>query len=89
MHLIHCPHCGPRAQTEFRYRIDAEGVPVEWENESPDEAHRRTFYRTNAIGFHRELWWHEAGCRSWLVIERHNRSHAIRSVALAGSEEQA
>ena len=83
MHLIRCPFCGPRAQTEFHYRMDCEGIPADWVSESAADAHRRMLYRSNEIGFHRELWRHVHGCGSWLVVERHNATHEIRGVEYA------
>lgn len=81
MHLIVCPFCGPRAQIEFRYHCDVEALPAAWEGEDEEQLHRRLLYRTNDIGFHVELWHHDYGCGSWLRIERHNRTHEIRSTA--------
>ncbi|MEX0707830.1 MAG: sarcosine oxidase subunit delta [Woeseia sp.] len=83
MHLIECPWCGPRAQVEFTYHCDSEGLPRDWESEHETELHERMLNRTNAIGFHVELWNHAGGCGSWLLIDRHNRTHDIRSVAYA------
>jgi len=39
--------------------------------------------RENTAGWHKELWQHEAGCASWLVVERNLTTHEIRSVSLA------
>jgi sarcosine oxidase subunit delta len=43
------------------------------------------YLRDNPAGLHRELWFHAAGCHSWLVVERDTRNHEIRSVAFARS----
>jgi len=83
MHLIDCPFCGPRAQLEFSYHCDSEALPRDWAGEAGDRLHQRTLYRSNAIGFHFELWQHVGGCGSWLVLERHNRTHEIRSLQYA------
>ena len=37
----------------------------------------------NPAGEHRELWFHEQGDRSWLVVTRNTESHEIISVELA------
>jgi len=37
------------------------------------------FLRDDHIGFHREIWQHVQGCRGWLRLERHNRTHEVRS----------
>ncbi len=83
MHRIDCPFCGPRAQVEFRYHCDSEALPIDWAEEDEQQLHLRLLYRTNEIGFHAELWRHEFGCGCWLRIERHNKTHEIRSVTYA------
>ncbi len=35
------------------------------------------YLRDNPAGAHRELWYHGAGCRSWLVVARDTRTHQI------------
>jgi len=80
VHLINCPWCGPRAQIEFHYRCDQAAVPTDWENETVQQQHHRMLIRSNEIGYHKELWQHVHGCRSWLVVKRHNVTHDIRSV---------
>lgn len=79
---ITCPLCGPRDRREFYYYGDAvyadrpaEAAPVEaWD----DYLH----LRDNPAGETRDLWYHEMGCASWLVIRRDTLSHAIFSVDL-------
>ena len=88
MHLIDCPWCGPRAQLEFAYHCDSEGLPRDWQAEDEETLHRRLLYRSNRIGFHTELWCHAGGCGSWLMIERHNRTHEIRAVKSCGGSRQ-
>jgi sarcosine oxidase subunit delta len=41
------------------------------------------YLRDNPAGPCRELWFHAAGCHSWLVVERDTRTHEIRSVTFA------
>ena len=41
------------------------------------------YLRDNPAGTHRELWYHEMGDRSWLVITRDTTSHEILAVELA------
>lgn len=81
---IKCPYCGPRDAQEFAYLGAAD-------LKRPDpagEAAERAFYdyvylRDNPAGLHAELWYHAAGCRSWLRVTRDTRTHAIESVAIA------
>ncbi len=54
--------------------------------QAPDAA--RAFFeyqylRDNPAGSHRELWYHEAGDRSWLVVTRDTLTHEITAVELA------
>jgi methylglutamate dehydrogenase subunit B len=39
--------------------------------------------RDNPAGLHRELWYHEQGDRSWLVVTRNTLTHEITKVELA------
>ena len=38
---------------------------------------------TTPHGFHRELWYHEQGDRSWLIVTRNTTTHEITKVELA------
>ncbi|WP_010216321.1 sarcosine oxidase subunit delta [Sphingomonas sp. PAMC 26621] len=78
MLLIDCPHCGERAQVEFVYErtldsIVTPGMP-------PEVAVARLYARANPVGLDDELWRHAYGCRQWIVLRRHRRSHAIALV---------
>ena len=42
-----------------------------------------TYLRDNPAGLHRELWFHEQGDRSWLVVTRDTTTHEIVSAELA------
>ena len=44
---------------------------------SPEEMHDYVYLRTNPAGEHRELWYHEQGDRSWLVVTRNTVTHEI------------
>jgi sarcosine oxidase subunit delta len=84
---IDCPYCGERDAHEFAYLGDANVV-------RPDPAGpgaAETFYdyvylRDNPAGPHRELWYHTAGCHSWLVVTRDTRTHAISAVEFVGEK---
>jgi len=76
--LIPCPFCGSRDASEFIYLGDASLA------ERPDGADAETlaahvYLRDNPVGDHRELWYHNGGCRSWLKLVRDTRDHTIRS----------
>lgn len=87
MHKITCPWCGPRAQTEFEYYCDASAVDSQFERETAEEALERVFIRDDYVGFHCEIWQHVHGCRAWLRVERHNRTHEIRATQASRPQE--
>ena len=82
---IPCPFCGPRDAAEFTYRGDAAPVrpPIE---AGEAAAFDYVYLRDNPAGAIRELWWHRAGCQSWLVVERDTRTHAVAGAASARPE---
>jgi heterotetrameric sarcosine oxidase delta subunit len=84
MMLIPCPHCGPRAQTEFVYERTMDSV-VKLDVE-PDAAMQALFTRTNPRGVDEELWRHTYGCRAWMVVTRHRVTIEITSVGAVGPE---
>ena len=84
MMQIACPHCGPRAQTEFVYERTMDSVvPLDAE---PDAAMQALFTRTNPRGVDEELWRHTYGCRAWLVVTRHRVTNEITSIRAIGPE---
>ncbi len=82
---IPCPWCGKRNRDEFRYLGDANVKrPAA---DADDKAWMDYVYmRDNPAGPHRELWYHAAGCHSWLVVTRDTTTHEITDVALAGEK---
>ena len=84
MYLIACPHCGPRAQTEFAYArtLDAVVDPTA----PADEQMTALFARANPIGVDEEIWRHTFGCRAWVVLTRDRVTHAIHAVRAIGPE---
>ena len=81
--LIDHPLLGPRDASEFVYLGDASLIDRPDPAEGESAFHDYAYLRDNPAGWHRELWFHEGGDRSWLVVERHTVTHAIRSVELA------
>lgn len=80
---INCPNCGLRDRREFYYQGDAlararpapDAGPVIWD----DYLHNRE----NPAGDTCDLWFHEAGCGAWLVVERNTVTHAVHGAVLA------
>ena len=83
--LIPHPLLGPRDAQEFTYLGDA--ILLDRPDGLADDAFNAfnayVFLRDNPLGEHRELWFHEQGDRSWLVVTRNTLTHEITSVELA------
>ena len=83
--LINHPLLGPRDAAEFVYLGDAALMA---RPDASSESAMADFYqylhiRDNCAGVHRELWYHEQGDRSWLVVTRDTLTHEISDVQLA------
>ncbi len=83
--LINHPLLGPRDAQEFTYLGDATLINrPDWQADNAAEAfHDYLYMRDNPAGEHRELWFHEQGDRSWLVVTRNTLTHEILKVELA------
>ncbi|WP_120634906.1 sarcosine oxidase subunit delta [Ruegeria sp. EL01] len=83
--IIPHPLLGPRDSSEFVYLGDASLIDrPDWQAEDAAEAfHEYAYLRDNPAGEHRELWYHEGGDRSWLVVTRNTMTHEISKVELA------
>lgn len=80
--LIPHPLLGPRDAQEFTCLGDAALL------DRPDGGTEEAFHdylhlRDNPAGVHRELWFHEYGDRSWLVVTRNTLTHEVISAELA------
>ncbi len=77
---ITCPLCGPRDRREFYYygsedylnRPGPDADAAAWD----DHLH----LRTNSAGVVKDLWYHEGGCSSWLLVTRNTITHEIHGV---------
>jgi sarcosine oxidase subunit delta len=83
--IINHPHLGPRDASEFTILGDANLINrPDWQAGNADDAfYNYQYLRDNPAGLHRELWFHEQGDRSWLVVTRDTVTHAVIAVALA------
>ena len=83
--IINHPHLGPRDASEFTILGDASLINrPDWQAGDADDAfYNYQYLRDNPAGLHRELWFHEQGDRSWLVVTRDTATHAVIAVALA------
>jgi sarcosine oxidase subunit delta len=89
--IIPHPLLGPRDASEFTYLGDASlidrpdpGAPDAPATEGATERfHDYLHLRDNPAGVHHELWYHEHGDRSWLVVTRDTLTHEIIGAELA------
>lgn len=83
--IINHPLLGPRDAAEFVYLGDASLIdrPDPDDVDAPAKFHDYLYLRDNPAGAHRELWFHEQGDRSWLVVTRDTLTHEITGVELA------
>ncbi len=83
--IIEHPLLGPRDVTEFTYLGDASLIDrPDWTGEEAQvDFYEYLYLRDNPDGQHRELWFHEQGDRSWLVVTRDTLTHEISNVELA------
>ncbi len=70
---VPCPHCGDRPFTEFWCSGEVQPVPVE--PEDIEANFDRVWMRNNSPGVQLERWFHAAGCRRWLTLERDTRTN--------------
>lgn len=83
--IINHPLLGPRDAAEFTYLGDASLINrPDWQSETAaQDFYEYGYLRNNPAGIHRELWFHEAGDRSWLVVTRNTVTHEISNVEMA------
>ncbi len=80
---IKCPLCGERDLREFHYRGAADLLDRPAPDAGEEAFFRYVYIRQNPAGMNRELWFHETGCRSWLLAERDVTTHEFGKVELA------
>ena len=83
--IIDHPLLGPRDANEFVYLGDANLINrPDWAEKDADKKFYEYLYlRDNPSGYHCELWYHEQGDRSWLIVTRNTSTHEIKQVELA------
>jgi heterotetrameric sarcosine oxidase delta subunit len=79
MLLLPCPWCGARNAAEFRYlgeRADRpDPVAI-----TPERWRRYLYLHANPRGWVRENWYHRAGCRRYVTVERHTLTNEVRAL---------
>ena len=82
--IIDHPLLGPRDAAEFVCLGDAALIDrPDGMTAGPEAFHDYLYLRDNPAGAHRELWYHEQGDRSWLVVTRDTLTHQVLRVELA------
>lgn len=80
---IKCPLCGERDRREFYYK----GAAIDLARPAPDASDVAwddyIHNRENPAGRTKDLWQHEMGCGSWLVVERNTVTHEVYGAELA------
>jgi heterotetrameric sarcosine oxidase delta subunit len=78
--LIDCPNCGARSYHEFWFGGEP---PSSADDPDPDRNYEDVWLRSNVAGSQTERWYHWAGCRRWLTVERDTRDNTVLSVERA------
>jgi sarcosine oxidase, subunit delta len=87
MLLIVCPHCGPRAEIEFRCGGEAHiARPVTPEAESDAAWRDYLFTRTSPKGVQLERWNHAHGCQRWFNVARDTVTDEVLAVYRVGEQ---
>jgi heterotetrameric sarcosine oxidase delta subunit len=72
--MLNCPNCGERSYHEFHFGGELRLFDPDLTDQ---EDYDNTWLRTNAAGLQRERWFHWAGCRRWLTVERDTRDNSF------------
>ena len=85
--IIEHPLLGPREINEFVYVGDASLLNrPKWDSEDAvNKFYEYVYLRKNPAGIHNELWFHQQGDRSWLVVSRNTLTHEIVKVDLVSN----
>jgi sarcosine oxidase subunit delta len=75
-----CPLCGPRDRREFYYYGAEDYLNRPAPDAAPQALDDYLHNRDNPAGVTRDLWYHDMGCSSWLVVTRNTVTHEILSV---------
>lgn len=84
-----CPLCGPRDRREFTYLGAEDYLNRPGESAAPEAWDAYLHLRDNPAGRARDLWYHEGGCREWLLVTRSTVTHEVFAVELAACRKEA
>ena len=80
---IDCPNCGERDRREFYYQGDALALARPEPDAGLEVWDDYLHNRDNPAGDTQDMWFHEAGCGAWLVVDRNTVTHAVHNATLA------
>ncbi|AWB47718.1 sarcosine oxidase subunit delta [Gemmobacter aquarius] len=75
-----CPLCGPRDRREFTYYGSEDYLNRPAEGAQPEAWNDYLHLRDNPAGITKDLWYHDMGCSSWLLVTRNTVTHEINDV---------
>lgn len=83
---LHCPYCGPRAESEFAYGGEG-GIARPTHTDTLNDAQWADylFMRRNPKGLHHEQWRHASGCGRWFHVLRDTVSYQIQATWKIGA----
>ncbi len=79
---LNCPLCGSRDRREFYYRGAADYLDRPEPDAPPEAWDNYLHLRDNPMGVTKDLWYHDQGCTSWLLVTRNTLTHEILDVKL-------
>ena len=82
MLVLNCPNCGRRNVSEFRFGGEYRPRPRKPLAPGEEEWAHYLYMRANVWGLQKEWWFHNAGCGSWFVAERHTRTNEVTKTYL-------
>lgn len=89
MLYIPCPYCGKRDEVEFICGGEDIARPQDLDNLTDAEWADYLFSRCNIRGEHKELWYHNAGCRKWFSLVRDTVTYKVISKQVARERDEA
>ncbi len=82
---IPCPLCGPRDRREFYYLGTDDYLNRTTDQGSIDDLDNHLFLRDNPAGVTRDVWYHEMGCTSWMIVTRNTVTHEVTGAELVSA----
>lgn len=80
MFRIPCPSCGLRDASEFRH-LGEVSRPPDPRTSTAAQWRIHRYDRRNVAGWSTETWFHRAGCRTFITVERNTMTNAVRPSA--------